>query len=483
MRKLFTRLMNRYRDMSMAKKISVSFFSMLLPILILAGVMFYNMLQNNNYYRQATMNTTTISKYSIDFTKNYDYKVYLILVGNKTYTELNPLDDIKQARDILTSVREKTNNSDSQDLIDRMWKNLDHLEQYTMRIYSYIDVGGHYDDNMEIWETAIQPLTATIQQNMLELLFYENQESARVYKKIEDVTVGMIGVSVAVFVVLIAFAISIVVLLPRTITKPIKELSTVTEQVAKGDLSVRSSIQHGAELKVLSDSLNVMIRKISSLIEDVKTEQSRLREAELEILQVQINPHFLYNTLDTIVWLAEADDMDAVVEMVGMLSDFFRASLGGGKDVVSIEEETKHITSYLQIQKVRYQDILEYEITIPEELKNVKIPKITLQPLVENALYHGIKNKRGKGTVKVYGYEEDGECILVVEDDGKGMTPEELQEVERRLLCDKEEEKESYGLYNVNERIRLRFGDYFGLHFESEYGKGTKVTVKLPMRV
>ena len=147
-----------------------------------------------------------------------------------------------------------------------------------------------------------------------------------------------------------------------------------------------------------------------------------------------------------------------------------------------MEEEYRHVSSYLQIQQVRYKDILEYEIKLPEELGQVQIPKITLQPLVENALYHGIKNKRGKGLIRVYAYKKNDLCVIAVEDNGRGMTPEKLAEIKAGLLRQREEEKESYGLYNVNERIRLRFGNQYGLSFYSEDHAGTKVEIYLPVR-
>lgn len=240
-------------------------------------------------------------------------------------------------------------------------------------------------------------------------------------------------------------------------------------------------MEHGADVKILADSLNVMIEKIQTLIDNVMLEQMRLREAELEILQMQINPHFLYNTLDTIVWLAEAGNKEAVVEMVQTLSDFFRSSLNSGKDIVSIESEIRHVSSYLQIQRVRYQDILEYEISIPEEIGNCQIPKITLQPLVENALYHGIKYKRGKGKIVVTGRIQDHMCVLSVRDDGVGMTKERLHQVRGGLTTKIEDSNDFYGLYNVNERIRLKFGEEYGLRIDSISQEGTAVDVWLPL--
>ncbi|MCR5691609.1 MAG: sensor histidine kinase [Eubacterium sp.] len=482
MSKRFTRAKDYYRDLPITQKITVGFLAMLVPILILMAAWFYNMIQNNNYYSDAAQTTSMLSDFGLDFKKNYDYKIYLIIVGNKTYSSQNPMKDIDEARNILDNVEDHTKNRQSQDLIDNMQHSLDNLEKYTKKIRTNVLSGGFYDANQEIWENGIQSITTLIQQNMLELLYYENLDSTQVYASIESRTLNIVAISVGTLALMFVFAVLMITYIPRTITKPVRELSKVTERVAGGDLTVRSHIEHGVELKVLSESLNIMIEKISSLIERVREEQIHLREAELEILQLQINPHFLYNTLDTIVWLAEAGNDEMVVDMVEKLSDFFRATLGGGKELVTLEEESRHIDSYLQIQRVRYQDILEYEINLPEEISQVQIPKITLQPLVENALYHGIKYKRGKGKISVYGYQQEGECVLVVEDDGRGMSPEKLEEIRGRVQAQKETEKESYGLYNVNERIRLRFGKKYGLRFFSQMGEGTKVEVHLPVR-
>ena len=270
-----------------------------------------------------------------------------------------------------------------------------------------------------------------------------------------------------------------------------RELSRVTARVAGGDMSVRANLDTGAELGVLSRSLDEMIERINTLISQVRAEQENLRVAELELLQAQINPHFLYNTLDTIIWLAEAGDQSKVVSMVGSLSDFFRASLGQGRDIVTIGDEIRHVSSYLEIQQVRYQDILTYSIDVPEEIYISSIPKITIQPLVENALYHGIKNKRGGGCITITGKVESKCIYLYIEDNGIGMTEERLEQINRKINAGEKteneadaggnrEEAEIFGLYNVNERIRLKFGSRYGIHIDSEFNKGTVVTVLLP---
>lgn len=471
-----------YQDLSMRNKISVAFLLMLVPIIFLVGMWFYNILQYNEHYSRTVRNTSIVSEFSLDFKKNYDYKIYLVIVGNKSYESQEPIEDIASARRIISQVRNASENSDSIQRIRVTARYLDKLEKYTNQIHQNLIKGGMYDENQEIWARDIQMVTALIQENVLEILYYENKQGAVIYGEMQHMTEQMIIISIIILIFLIGVTTFMILIFPGTVTRPVSDLSKVTERVAGGDLSVRAHIRHGAELKEFGDSLNVMIEKISSLIQRETENQASLREAELEILQMQINPHFLYNTLDTIVWMAEAGDKQAVIDMVETLSDFFRSSLNNGKEIVSISSEEKHIISYLQIQRVRYQDILDYEIQIPDGLMDCPIPRITLQPLVENALYHGIKYKRGKGKIRVLGRLEEEYCVLVVEDDGIGMAPERLAQVQEGLTQKREEENDFYGLYNVNERIRLKFGEEFGLTIDSVFREGTRVEVRLPRK-
>ena len=185
-----------------------------------------------------------------------------------------------------------------------------------------------------------------------------------------------------------------------------------------------------------------------------RREQENLKKSELRALQAQINPHFLYNTLDAIVWLAEAGQSKEVIHITRALSDFFRISLSQGKDWIPLSEEIKHLTGYLTIQKIRYRDILDYEIDIPETLGSCQVLKLVLQPLVENAIYHGVKHRRGRGLIKVTGAAEGDYLVLRVQDNGAGMTPERLAQVRSGLSADTGESA-GYGLFNVTKRIQL----------------------------
>ena len=183
----------------------------------------------------------------------------------------------------------------------------------------------------------------------------------------------------------------------------------------------------------------------------------------------------------TVAWLAEAGQSREVIHITRALSDFFRISLSQGKDWIPLSEEIKHLTGYLTIQKIRYRDILDYEIEIPEELGSCQVLKLLLQPLVENAIYHGVKHRRGRGLVRVTGRMEDSWLILEVADNGAGMTDERLMKVRDGLSGDGGESA-GYGLFNVNKRIQLYYNQPQGVWIESRMGEGTTVTLKLPVR-
>lgn len=477
---MIRRLKDIYYRSSLATKIRYSYLFLLIPLLIFLVFTFYNLWDMNHNYEDMVNSTVVASEFSLDFKKDFDYETYLLIVGNKTVEESELDSMIEEAERIVAGLEEITEAEDNIARLDSVNKYLSNLRIYIDRIEENLQKESHYEDNMEIWENDVQIVTSLVGDTMSQYIYYEVrgiQQSRAAYQTffMNLVRFSLLGMGLLLLLVII-----LSYYIPRSITMPITRISRVTNQVAKGNLSVRAAAESGAEARMLSDSLNAMIDKINELLDQVTTEQIRLRKAEFELLQAQINPHFLYNTLDTIVWLAEAGDQKRVVSMVGNLSDFFRTSLNQGKDIISIREELAHIRSYLEIQQVRYQDILRYEITVPEDLYEYKIPKITIQPLVENALYHGIKNKRGQGTITVTGKSKENGFVLYVRDNGIGMTQERLNEVRAGIQKLSYTGKEIYGLYNVNERIRLNFGETYGISIESTYGEGTCVSISLP---
>jgi len=474
------KLMEHFLNLSLVAKMRFSYLLVIVPVLIFTILWFGSIKNYNQQYDSITRSASAASEFSIDFKKDFDYKIYLIIVGNQNYEEANPIADIEEAQRIVKELKKSTQVEKNRTRLERIEKYLINLEKYTGNIKENIDAGGNYDENIEMWDVDIKGVTSLIQETILEFLYYQTKEIDNLRLQMEQSYMHLMEFSIIFLglVIIVTFVLSAII--PKTITKPIRHLCKVTEEVSKGNLEVRSNIANGVEVKKLGDSLDIMIRRLSELIETVKTEQEHLREAELKLLQMQINPHFLYNTLDTIVWLAEGGNQKDVVSMVGTLSDFFRTSLSQGNDIISIQDEIVHARSYLEIQRVRYQDILTYEICIPKELNDYLIPKITIQPLIENALYHGIKNKRGLGKILVVGQMEETYFTIDVKDNGIGITEERLEFVNEKIQKRTIEESDVYGLYNVNERIVLRFGEEYGIKVESCYLEGTNVRIRLP---
>ena len=479
---------NTFGNLRLNKKIQISLMLFTVPLFILFALLLFNIYKMNGQYDQIITNASKAGQFSIKFKEEFDYRIYLLIAGHSSFEEENPYGNIDVARDIALDLINNTNLEDNKQRAKTILKLLDNLEKYVMRIEENKAVGGYYDENIIIWEKDIQIVTSLIQSTVLEYTYYET-------KGMEQIRVDVVGkfneitfLTLIIFAILVLIELFLSIIIPNSIVRPIQHLRDVTNQVAKGDLTVRAQVLYGAEVKDLGHALNSMIQKIDYLLKAVKAEEENLRKAELELLQAQIKPHFLYNTLDTIMWLAESGDQKEVVKMVGSLSDFFRTSLNYGKSMFTLSEEERHIRSYLQIQQVRYQDILEYEIVFPDGLKDVVIPKITLQPIVENALYHGIKNRRDMGKIIICATCEIDDVVIRVKDNGIGMTGEQLNDLKKRFnrsnkkLEGPKNQEGSYGLYNVNQRIKLRFGKKYGIDIQSVPGQGTCVEVKIPFQ-
>lgn len=477
MKKLLRKL---NRDTSLAVKIRITYIALMALLIFFLVLCLTNLWQTNARYGELIEAAGIASDFSLDFKKDYDYETYLLIVENKSpeKSELPRL--LQEAGRILASLEEQGTSSVNEDRLESVKKYLRNLDVYRTRILKNLEDGNKYEENIEIWENDVQIVTSLLRESMLQYIYYEIQEmqnTCDLYNKEFTNLIKWLLIGSGILTVGVGI---LCYYLPKTITKPLTQLGEVANKIAGGDLTVRADVGYGADIGVLADSFNTMIDKVNLLLKQVTEEQIHLREAELELLQSQINPHFLYNTLDTIVWLAESGEQKKVVSMVRDLSDFFRTSLNQGKDTISIREELQHVSSYLRIQHVRYADILEYEIDVPQELYDYVIPKITIQPLVENALYHGIKNKRGKGHIFVSGEALEDCLILKVSDDGIGMQPERLARVQAAMHDKAPGDGEIFGLYNVNERIALRFGEEYGLRVDSTYGEGTMAEIKLP---
>ncbi|WP_378955931.1 cache domain-containing protein [Pelosinus sp. sgz500959] len=288
--------------------------------------------------------------------------------------------------------------------------------------------------------------------------------------------------SIIICIITLVLAVVVAFFFTASIAKPLSKLGSLMKRAEEGDLSVRFNSKYNDEIGRLGNSFNHMIREISNLIDMVYVEQQRKREAELKTLQAQIKPHFLYNTLYTIQWMAQEHGAHDVVAILGALANLFRIGLSKGKEMISVQEELEHVRSYLAIQKARYEDKLIYEVNFDEGILKYNVLKLILQPLVENAIYHGINARRGVGKITITAKEKEGKLYFSVEDNGIGITTEKLKEISQLLDHNHvETAKTGFGIFNVNERIKLSVGKEYGLVYHSVYQQGTTVEVWHPL--
>ena len=284
--------------------------------------------------------------------------------------------------------------------------------------------------------------------------------------------------------VLVAMGLMIVALffsrfISRSITQPIQQLCDSMARVQEGDFSVSDVVVDSKnEIGSLTKSFNVMTHRIQDLMEQNIREQEAKRKSELKALQSQINPHFLYNTLDSIIWMAEGKKNEEVVLMTASLARLLRQSISNEDEVVSIGQEVEYARGYLTIQKMRYKDKMEFQIDVAPSILHIPLIKLVLQPVIENAIYHGLKYKESKGLLMVKGFRKNGNAVLQVIDNGVGMDQETLDHIYEKHKVNYQ--SNGVGVYNVQKRLQLYYGSEYGITYESEKGVGTTATITIP---
>lgn len=455
------------------KQLVWAFALLTLAVVILAGS---TLAVYQNCYRDLLWNLTTASEFNQDFKEEIDLKMYYYVIESR-YSEGLPVEQVQSAQDLARDLLSSTTDKESLRAITSV---LDLCQNLENKIYQ-IEQTASYDDRQSQLENNIYVLTGLIQEYMYNYLYCEavrlnalqQETSRRLLAEIAAIALGG-----AAFILLMT---QYTVKLSKSITDPMVQLNHRLQQIGDGDLTVYPPISSNIrEICTFGEGVEQMVQRMGQLIQEATEKQSRLRHAELALLQAQINPHFLYNTMDTIIWLIEAEKTEEAVEMVSNLSGFFRHSLSKGADVIPLSQEICHVHSYLQIQQVRYKDILSYRIDMDPRIGGQRIPKLTLQPLVENALYHGIKLKRARGTIVITGKVDGTDIVLQVQDDGVGMSPERLEQLRRSMGSG---ERVGFGLSTVEERLRLFFGEGYGLQIDSTEGCGTTITARIPWEV
>ena len=286
---------------------------------------------------------------------------------------------------------------------------------------------------------------------------------------------------VIITAVFLVVTVLLCVIFSSAITRPLERLKDSMKEVEKRNFEgIRVNEEGNNEIASLGKSFNIMMIRIRQLMEQNTYEQEQKRLSELKALQSQINPHFLYNTLDSIIWMAEGGKTKEVVLMTSSLARLLRQSISNEDELVSIKREVDYAGSYLTIQKMRYQDKMEFEIDVEKEILEQRIIKLVLQPVVENAIYHGIKYKEGKGLIKITGVHRSGCIFLTVYDNGKGMEQEVLDRILEPGTGNEQKAKSGIGIGNVQMRLQLYYGKEYGISYKSVPGEGTAATIKIP---
>lgn len=299
------------------------------------------------------------------------------------------------------------------------------------------------------------------------------------YKEINKVQKNVLAGSVAVFLFMLGAGLAY----SKKITKPISNIMRQMEEVKKGCLNVRVDTKSDNELGDLGESFNQMITRIQELMEEVVIAERNKNELELEVLHAQINPHFLYNTLNTIRWMAKIKGEDSISSALVALVKLLRISISLGKNLILLEEELQYIENYIQIQRLRFDQDFQIEYQIQKADKESLIPKLILQPIVENAIIYGMEGKKGEGEVlRIQVYTKDWEegIKITVEDNGPGIEPEVIEHIIKKV--DTIQKFSKVGLNNVNQRVKMYFGKEYGLYIESLPKKGTKVSIQIPRK-
>ncbi len=448
----------------------------LVPFLIFT--LYYNITLNQ--YERIIENVYGANSLSSRLQSEIYTTMWNVVSGKTRFADNTQYELIDRIRSRLDELELNANSEDNGYLIQVARNTLATIEGYVDKIGDNIAVGRPVQDN-EVILGEISSVGDLLYDVIQKFVAAETEiahiQNTRIQRSLDLMTVFQI----ALFAAILAFLFTNYKRLNRSINDPIYRLKTMASKIAQGDLSIRVEKPEVSELDDLTGSLNTMAEKLGELIEQNIQKQQNLQKAEMKALQAQIAPHFMYNTLDTILSLAEDGQNENVATTTLALSNFFRLSLNKGRDWVSVAEEKLHVESYLAIQKMRYGAILEYEIDFAEDILQKSMLKILLQPLVENAIYHGIKKTRRAGLIKLRGESQGGDLVFTVEDNGLGMESTELERLRENLShYDVSNPEMGFGLYNVFKRIQLYYETDKGLTMESEYHKGTTVTLRLP---
>nr|WP_319215121.1 sensor histidine kinase [uncultured Trichococcus sp.] len=449
----------------------------LIPLLVIS--IFYT--RNILIYRSALANVEEANSVLTIVQENVLEELWDLVFGLIQVSDYESGNELEKVRLAVEEIQANTTTAKEAANLDVALRTLDTLDHYISKMEGNIANERPFDENEAI---MVQVDAVTV------LLYAILQDFVRVEIELAGKTSDDMLVSLY-YLILFELIIVLTIIysakknnrfLTQQIQEPLNDLIVLSEELSQGHLDYRAKEPEVAELRVVTKSMNDMAHNLHVLIEENAVKQFDLAQSELRVLQAQITPHFIYNTLDAILSLAEQGNSEQVKTMTYALSDFLRISLSKGQDWITIEKEIRHVEDYLTILQIRYGAMLTFAIDIPEEILQTEVLKMILQPLVENAVYHGTKHVRRAGKVTVAATVADDTIQFLITDNGIGMEDERLLEIRKRLdqATVDDSGEGGYGLYNVRKRLLLYYGNSASLQIDSTYRKGTAITVTVP---
>ncbi len=480
-RSIIDRIFSVFNSSSIKERIKISYVIIILLMITPPVITVVSFVVQMVRYDLIITNVSKTNRLNQTVKMDVSNEIWDIVAGNKKFDEGSQYEIIDGINESLDDIMRTTDVRKNRQMLEVAGRAVETLKRNVDRLGIQMANQSLVSENEESLD-EIRGVSALISDILQDFIVLEIESATVTNEHNKRVTLVLTVIQVFTVFLVTIFAVFTQRSVTASINQPIKRLENLSTRIAEGDFTARVRLPQVSELDGLTDNLNIMAVKIQELIAENIREQQNLQKSEMKALQAQITPHFLYNTFDTIVWLAEEKKNDQVIDITRAFSSFFRISLNKGKDYLTVREEFEHVRSYLTIQKIRYRDILDYDITYEPEMADREILKLVLQPLVENALYHGIKNKRGRGLITVKGWREAGRLCFSVEDNGIGMTEDQLANITKQIrsTADPVGLSTVYGLYNVNKRLELYYDASTRLKITSRYKVGTTVTFSVP---
>ena len=460
--------------------------STMIPMTILIIVLLVFFWHYTNEYNQLSNNLAVSSEYNanyrnsnndMSFKDEVDMDIYYVTIGRKGKDGL-PTEQVDKAISTVESLKKSTSKKESLRSLKYLTNYLENLKK---RMNQLLEIK-NYQERQEFVANNTEILTTLFEKEMQNYIYQEATELVQIESQLAG------NVRLTIITMCAAILVATAILLRRSfrltysITKPISEILHNIKKVGKGEYKTINAVSaDSVEIQELDAGTRKMAGRIEGLLENVRKEQEVQHMTELQLIQAQVNPHFLYNTLESITWMVEAQENEAAVCMISELAKLLRVSLSRGKTIIPIKDELQHSRSYMNIQLARYKERFKTEFRIEEEIENYCIVKLVIQPILENAIYYGVGNmdEDDGGMIIVSGKKKDEDILITIEDNGMGMREEVLE----NILTDNSKVPKhgsGVGVINVHSRIRLMFGEEYGLSIESEPDEGTRVTIRIP---